>query len=293
MLDRHTEEDYLTPRLFRRACAWLDENCENAPWMLWVDSFAPHERWDPPMEFADAYCPPGKSPNYIQPQLINNRDLRDDEIERTKALYYGYVTFVDKWIGTLLDKLEQMGRLDDTAIFFTSDHGTELWDKGQFGKGGNRLYRYNTAIPLLVRLPGGQRGGTVCEDFVQHQDFLPAILKLFGVDTPEEVRPDGRDFLDESAAAPDKVITAWHGNVSVRSMAWNLVLDGTGKGERAELYDLSADPDETKNVYDAHPDVVAEHRAFLEQTCGPLPYEIAHHGDRRQAPPLSTNIREA
>ena len=55
MLDRHSEEDYLTPRVFRRANEWLEENREHAPWFLWIDSFAPHERWDPPMEFADAY----------------------------------------------------------------------------------------------------------------------------------------------------------------------------------------------------------------------------------------------
>ncbi len=291
MLDRHSEEDYLTPRLFRRACTWLEENAENDPWMLWIDSFAPHERWDPPMEFADAYYTTDASRNYIQPQLINGRNPSEAEIERTRALYYGYVTFVDKWIGVFLDKLEQMGRFEDTAIVFTSDHGTELWDKGQFGKGGNRIYRYNAGIPLLVRLPGGQRGGTTRDDFVQHQDFLPAIANLMGVRDLQDIQPDGRDFLDESAPAPEKVITAWHANVSVRSKQWNMVIDSNGTGERSELYDLAADPSESENVYDAHPEVVAEHKAFLERTCGPLPYEIRHVGDRRQAPPLSGPIR--
>jgi len=59
MLDREREEDYLTARLFRDACTWLEENQDNSPWMLWIDSFAPHERWDPPMEFADAYYTTG------------------------------------------------------------------------------------------------------------------------------------------------------------------------------------------------------------------------------------------
>jgi arylsulfatase A-like enzyme len=286
MLDRHSEEDYLTPRVFRRACTWLEENRDNAPWLLWLDSFAPHERWDPPFELADAYYRTDKSRNYIQPQLINDTGPRPEEIERTKALYYGYVTFVDKWIGVLLDKLKQMGRFDDTAVLFTSDHGTELWDKGRFGKGGDRMYRYNTAIPLIVRLPGGRRAGTTCDDFVQHQDFLPAICRLMDVQPPAELDLDGRDFLDPASQPPEKVIAAWGANVSVRDRKWNLVIDSTGQGDRRELYDLAADPDETSNVYDRHPGVVKEMTAFLEAACGLLPYEIRHTGDRRQVPPL-------
>ena len=286
MLGRHTEEDYLTPRVFRRACTWLEENRENAPWLLWIDSFAPHERWDPPFEFADAYYSTDKSRNYIQPQLINGTEPTEAEIERTKALYYGYVSFVDKWIGVFADKLDQMHLLGDTVVVFTSDHGTELWDKGRFGKGGDRLYRYNTGIPLIVRLPDGSRAGTTCDDFVQHQDFFPAIARLMGCEPDAELELEGRDFLDPSSAPPEKVITAWGANVSIRDRKWNLVLDSTQASDRRELYDLEADPSESNNVYGDHPDTVSEMTAFLEDTLGPLPYAIRHTGDRRQAPPL-------
>lgn len=288
MLDRHCEEDYLTPRVFRRACAWLEENRDNAPWFLWIDSFAPHERWDPPMEFADAYFTTDASRNYIQPQLINDTDPSGAEIERTRALYYGYVTFVDKWIGVFLDKLEQMGLYDETTVIFTSDHGTELWDKGRFGKGGDRMYAYNTRIPLIVRQPEGDGGPFVREDFVQHQDFFPAIAVQMGLEPQDlgELDLDGRDFLDADSTPPEKVVTAWGGNVGVRDESWNMVIDSTGKGDRRELYDLAADPEESDNVYAEHPDVVAEMTGCLEATCGPLPYEIKHTGDTRQAPPL-------
>ena len=290
MLDRKTEQDYLTPRVFRRACTWLAENRENAPWLLWIDSFAPHERWDPPMEFADAYYTTDKSRNYIQPQLINGTDPAPEEIERTRALYHGYVTFVDKWIGVFLDRLEQMRLLDDTAVIFTSDHGTELWDKGRFGKGGDRLYAYNTRIPLVLRLPGGEGAGSSRDDFVQHQDFFPTISALMGVKPPPGL--DGRDVLDASAKPPEKVIIAWQSNVSVRDREWNMVIDFTGKGDRRELYDLRNDPSESDNVYDQHPEVVGAFTAYLEGTLGPLPYEIRHTGDKRQAPPLSCVYRK-
>ena len=291
MLDRHTEEDYLTPRVFRQACKWMDENRENAPWFLWVDSFAPHERWDPPMEFADAYYTTDKSRNYIQPQLVNGMDPSPEVIERTKALYYGYVTFIDKWIGTLLDELEQMGRMDDTAVLFTSDHGTELWDKGRFGKGGDRLHPYNTRLPFILRLPDGTGAGTVRDDFVQHQDMFPTICALMGVQVSEDMGLDGRDVLDESTAEPEKVITAWGPNVGVRDRKWNMCIDSTLKGDHRQLFDLEADPEESNNVYDADPDAVRELTDYLEGTLGKLPYEIRHVGDRRQAPPLMIHIR--
>jgi len=291
MLDRRTEEDYLTPRVFRSACRWLEDNRHNEPWLLWIDSFAPHERWDPPMEFADAYCPPGKSRNYIQPQLINQADPSPDEIERTKALYYGYVSFVDKWIGVFLDKLERMGRFEDTAIVFTSDHGTELWDQGRFGKGGDRLVGYNTRIPLIVRLPGGRNGGTVRDDFVQHQDLFPTISRLMGLEPPSELDLDGRDVFDAASKPPEAVIVAWSDNVSVRDRQWNLVLDSTGRSDHRALYDLDADPDETTDACERHPAVVRTLTAHLEATLGELPYPIRHTGDKRQAPPLSCVYR--
>ena len=292
MLDRHGEEDYLTPRVFRRACTWLEETRENDPWMLWIDSFAPHERWDPPFEFADAYYTTDKSRNYIQPQLINSTNPSPEEIERTKALYYGYVTFVDKWIGVFLDKLEQMHLLNETAVIFTSDHGTELWDKGRFGKGADRMHAYNTRVPLVVRLPGAKDAGSQRDDLAQHQDYLPTICRLMDQNPVQLGEPlDGRDLFDPAANTPTKVITAWHANVGVRSEAWNLIIDSTKTGEEGALYDLANDPDETENVFSQHPAVVREHIAFLEETLGKLPYEIRYTGDSRQTPPLIVHYR--
>ena len=285
MLDRHTEEDYLPARVFRRASAWLEENHENAPWFLWIDSFAPHEYWDPPMEFADMYYRTDKSRNFIVPQVINDIDPSEEQIERTKALYYGYVTFVDKWIGRFLDKLEQLHMMDDTAILFTSDHGTELWDKGRFGKGGDRLYGYNTRVPLVVKLPGNDRANTTRDDFVQHFDLFPAISTLMGHPPGAELGLDGRDFVDPARSAPDRIVMAWDNNVSVRDTRWNLILNGAGEDEPRELYDLQRDPDETRNVFAMHPNVVKDFTAFLELTLGAMPYEPAHRGDRRHCPP--------
>ena len=186
-----------------------------------------------------------------------------------------------------------MGFLEDTAVIFTSDHGTELWDKQKFGKSPNRLHRYNTGIPLIIRLPGGRDGGTRRGDLVQHQDFFPTICGLMGYEPDADLGLDGWDIFDSLAFPPETVITAWGPNVSVRDLEWNMIIDSTGEGDRRELYDLRDDPDESNNVYDANPEVVREFTAFLEASLGPLPYAIRHRGDRRQAPPLIVRYRKS
>ena len=122
-------------------------------------------------------------------------------------------------------------------------------------------------------------------------DLFPTICRLMGFEPDGELDLDGRDVLDPASPPPEKVITAWRDNVGVRDHRWNLVLDSTQQSDRRELYDLEADPEEASNVYAEHPDVVAEMRGFLEATLGPLPYEIQHVGDRRQAPPLGFTKR--
>ena len=83
MQDRRGEEDYLAPRVFRSAARWIQDNYENQPFFLWIDSFTPHECWDPPMHFADRVFQSGRRvKDYIYPQMVQNyKDLTDDEIQ--------------------------------------------------------------------------------------------------------------------------------------------------------------------------------------------------------------------
>ena len=142
---RKREEDYQCARVFRAAMDWLDDNAANAPFFLWIDSFDPHEPWDPPAAYADRYYrygPEVEEPiDFIYP---NNRDATPEEQERTKALYCGEATFVDEWVGAFLHKVDQLDLWQDTIVMFTSDHGTQLRDQTRFGKGPDELHPFNT-----------------------------------------------------------------------------------------------------------------------------------------------------
>jgi len=287
MLDRQSETDYLPARVFTAAADWLRQNRENTPFYLWVDSFAPHEFWDPPREFADRYYRAADSRDYIQPQRLNDTNPSDDEIKRTRALYHGYVTFVDKWIGHLFAALDALDLWTDTVIIFTSDHGTELWDKGRFGKGGDRLYPYNAQVPLVIAHPEIARG-TSCDMFVQHQDITATTLGILGIDTPDGM--DGENIWPLVTSGKDrdtdKIIIAWDRWVSIRSRDWMLCLNSEEINAERFLYDLQNDPNEERNVAAEHPDIVQAYTDFLTETLRTkLPVPVRHTGDRRQAPP--------
>lgn len=280
--ERHSEDDYFAAQVFDRATRFVKDIQHQAPYCLWVESFSPHEFWDPPLRFADAYHP-ATTANYIVPSALNNRDPSTDDIARTRALYQGYVTFCDERFGRFLDGLERFGSLDDSIIAVLSDHGTELWDKQRFGKSSARLHAYNTHINLMIRHPDGHGAGQHVAAFVQNHDIAPTLLRLLGVETPPM---DGTDIwplttptaaADVGETARDHVIIGWGKYVSVRDHTWNLLLNTLDPADPARLFNVADDPVENIDVAGHHPDVVRALKIRLENLLGgPLPARYQH-----------------
>ena len=305
---RERDEDYFVAQVLDRAGSFVEQIQDAAPYCLWVESFSPHEFWDPPMRFADAYYQKDGLRNYIVPQLLNrvpasaagtnvaqNRRVTQgvnvlepgqepsaDDVARTKALYQGYCTFCDERFGRFLDRLEQTGALRDSVVAVLSDHGTEVWDKGQFGKAGSRLYPYNTQINLIIRHPEGEGAGQRVDTFVQNQDVLPTLLGLLGVPHP---RLDGDNLWPlvtgsagaNALKARDHVVIGWDVFASVRDQEWNLIVNTTDPEKDLRLLHLPDDASESCNVASENPRVVARQIARLEAQLGmPLPAAYQH-----------------
>lgn len=296
MQDRASEEDYLPARVFRTASRWLEDNHEQAPFFLWIDSFAPHEYWDPPREFADRYYVARNSRDYIVPQWVRADWAGEDEVRRTKALYQGYVTFVDKWIGRFLEKLEQLGLREETLLVFTSDHGTELWDRGSFGKSGRKMHRYNAQVPLIIAPPGMERERPV-EFFVQHQDITATVYGMLGVEPMAPIdgidlrpylrRTEGAGSTATGPSERERIIIGWMDYASVRDREWMLSFNATDTAEAPTLFHVAEDSDERNDVAQKYPDVVREYQSFLRDTLDTeLPIPVHHRGDKRQLPPF-------
>jgi arylsulfatase A-like enzyme len=276
---REREEDYQCARVFRAAVQWLQDNAANAPFFLWVDSFDPHEPWDPPPAYADRYYP-YQGIDFIYP---SNRGVTPEEQERIKALYCGEVTLVDKWVGALLDAVDALNLWPDTIVVLTSDHGTQLLDHSRFGKGADEMHPFNTQIPWYIRHPDGPRGQAI-HPFVQSHDLMPTLLRLLQV---PYANVDGQDawtlVTGERDSLRDHVVIGWAsfvtgnagGRASVRDDEWNYVVSVHEADPEPELYHLPDDPDELDNVHEQYPAVVRTQRERLEAVVGqPIPAQL-------------------
>jgi arylsulfatase A-like enzyme len=300
------EEPLTSGIVFKRAIEWLRLNHADGPFLLWIEAFDPHEPWDPPRQYADRYCPDFEGTEFIFPPAAA-RVGTEREKERTKALYLGEVTYMDEWVGRLMNELADLGRLDDTIVMLLSDHGTELLDHGEFGKRANALYAHNTQLVWIVRHPGLSAGrGKTVDAFVMTQDVVPTILDMLDVPAPELPEADrplaGRSVLPLLRAAAgetagleesirraregrDYAITGWGDWAAVRSKDWNYIVNFERPDENPRLFDLRADPAEQRNVISEHPQVAAEYRRRLERFLGQeLPARLPDRFEPSQAP---------
>lgn len=296
--DRRGEDDYFAPQVFRAAMDWLRDARSNTPFFLWVDSFMPHELWDPPPAYADAYFPnDGSLKDFIHPGVMNRvPNPSRAQVERTKALYAGCCTLVDKWIGNLLQTIDELRLGDDTLVLFVTDHGLELYDDGEFTKRGaaeGKLHPYNTQLNWFMRHPNGPRDLPVA-GLVQNHDLLPTVLEVLGLPASELL--DGQSAWPLVTGAKQelrrRIVTGWSHWAAVRDASWNCVLNPISADGQPRLFDLQGDPDEKVNVAAEHPEIVADCRRHLEGLLGsPFPVRYKHQPDAGDYMTLSSYFK--
>jgi arylsulfatase A-like enzyme len=179
--DRQGEEDYFAPRVFSRGMEFMERSEEGQPFFLVLDSFDPHEPWDPPEEYASMYSDGYDGPDPIVPNYGGSEWIEPAELERMRALYAGEVTMVDRWFGRFMDSMEASGRLDDTAVVVLADHGVALGEHGYTGKPFNALWPELTDIPFMIRHPDGLGAGGTSDYFASTHDVAPTILGILGL----------------------------------------------------------------------------------------------------------------
>jgi len=120
-----------------------------------------------------------------------------EEAPALVKLYDGEIVFWDQQLGKLVADLKRRGLYDDMTIVVTADHGEEFFEHGGFWH-GTTLYDEAVRVPLLLKLPKNQRGGTVLSHWVESIDIMPTLLTQNGVPVPKGVQ--GKDLMLDSEA---------------------------------------------------------------------------------------------
>ena len=284
---RTSEHDYYPARLFHEASRWVSDNADAEKFFLVVDSFDPHEPWDPPAYYRRLYDRDESAPNIIQSLYdYHHGRMSERELTRLQANYAGEVTMVDRWFGHFVEALRAAGRLDDSLVAVISDHGHSIGrdpgDKGLISKQGHPLTRGVADLVMMIRRPRGEGGGRRSDALCYNHDLAATLLARAGVKPHRKI--DGRDLTpllaDPGRPFRDYVTVAWGPLVAAVDDEW--WYNATVWGEQQLLYRWAEDPDLEENLAADHPEVCEEMlRRVREDAGGEIP---EYFSDFRGAP---------
>ncbi|HEX2061643.1 MAG TPA: sulfatase, partial [Thermoanaerobaculia bacterium] len=206
---------------------WISRNASQ-PFFFFFHLYEPHSPYTPPEPFRSRYA-----------------DAYDGEVAHADAITGEFLAF-----------LKQSGIYDRALILFTSDHGEGLWQHGE-DQHGILLYREVLHVPLLVKLPDNARAGETVSAPAALIDLLPSIVKSEGVDLLGGTIPARRIY---SETFYPRIHLGWSELRSLIDERHHFI-----EAPRAELYDVVADPAETKDLAATERRVAASMRAELQR----------------------------
>ncbi|MEM8890614.1 MAG: sulfatase-like hydrolase/transferase [Bacteroidota bacterium] len=237
---------------------------KDAPFFMYLAFNAPHDPRQAPQSFVDKYplekikVPDNFMPLYPEKDSIGcSPGLRDEALApfpRTEYAvkthiqeYYAIITHLDEQIGKILDALEASGKMDNTYIFFSADHGLSVGNHGLIGK--QNMYDHSVRVPLMIAGPDIPAGTKVSED-VYLQDLMATGLEVAGIEKPEYVYFQsllGMAKGSQKEGHLDAVYGAYRDlQRMIRKDGFKLVI--YPKAKKLKLFDVNEDPKEITNL---------------------------------------------
>jgi arylsulfatase A-like enzyme len=206
-------------------------------------------------------------------KIRGTNDFRDYQ-----AHYDASIHEADAMLAAMLAHLEKQGLLDGTLVFVTADHGEELLDHGVMNHAAGP-YDSLLRVPLIVYQKGALAPGVRVPGIVSLLDIYPTLVDLLDFET--EAPMEGMSLVPylygEKAAVEGRAFVTshtpmWSGSkartqVVVRDGYKLMVWRNHHGEERVDLFDVEADPGETRNLAGDHPELVASLREFLTAEC--------------------------
>jgi arylsulfatase A-like enzyme len=231
-----------SPEVSARAVHWLEQRARSGsdrPWLFFLHFFDPH-----------------------LPYLDHERADPDDQGRSERERYRSEIAFTDRHVGSVLAALERTGLADETCVLFFSDHGEAFGEHEGILRHSYSLHEEELRVPLFLRAPGLAPQRVLAS--VRTVDVLPTLLELFGLAPP----PGGGEgvsllpLLRGQQRAPEPALLAeirlkdgHHANALVHGR-WKLI-EQVSQGV-FRLYDLEADPLETRDLSGERPELVAQ-----------------------------------
>ena len=213
--DPENDLDYPTPRCFARAVEFLENNHAADNWHLHLEVFDPHEPFDCPSKYREMYNDSWDGKYFYNwPEYAPLDPERDDEeaVAHIRKSYAGTLTMADVWLGKLLDKMDEHGMWQDTALVLTTDHGHLLGEHGFWAKNYMQDYAELAHIPLVVCAPEGGRAGERVQALTATMDLMPSFLDWHGASPPPHVQGRSvRHLLQREEAHHESVLFGYFG----------------------------------------------------------------------------------
>ncbi len=277
------QNDYAAELIHDKAMHFIETNKDDAFFMYYASPI-PHAELLMPQENIDAfkgkllpekqYKGTDEGENYRQGPYGSQKDCH--------ATFAAMVTLLDQQVGEIVNKLNAFGIADNTIIIFTSDNGPhqeggadpDYFNSNAQFKGYKRdLYEGGIHVPMIAQWPGKIKPGSTTEHISAFWDVMPTIADMIGMDLQGDI--DGISFLPtlfgmSNQKKHDYLYWEFHekgGRIAIRKDNWKAVKYNVLKQpeKSIELYDLSTDPGETKNIASDYPEIVIEMNRIMRE----------------------------
>ena len=266
--------------------AFLKSQDGKQPFFSYLAFDGPHDPHIVPEGFPIDYAPASipLPPNFLPQHPFDNGEMviRDEQlmkwprpeadVKTMLAEYYRYISFLDVQVGRVLDAVDASPYAANTIVVFAADSGVARGSHGLIGK--QNLYEHSMRVPLIVAGPGiaaDKRSEAMCYLF----DVLPTLGKLCGVATPSG--SNGREFAavlkDPTQSARPFLMFGYKSiQKALSDGRWKLIR--YPHVDRTQLFDLQADPYETKDL-----SALPEHAERIQEMLAKLAAEMKADGD--------------
>ena len=274
------------------ALKWLEDNGEADHWFLHLNFWDPHTPYRTPEDYGDPFANE-PMPEWLTEDVFNHHQQKvnqhsiDHMNELAKTHYYRWprhggqieaydnlrmiidnydcaIRYMDDHVGQVLQKLEELGVMEDTAILISADHGENMGELGIYSEHGT-ADQATCRIPMIFCWPNGLKG-TVDEGLYYHLDLAPTLASLLGA--PKVESWDGQSYSDSivngESTGREYLVLSQCAHVCQRSVRFGDWLyirsyhDGYNGFPKEMLFNLTEDPYEQVNLAKERRDICKE-----------------------------------